>query len=146
MSGQRQRLSGNCIMEFAIAVPLLLTFLAGMFQFGYAFFVYNELAAAVRTGVRYASTTDFDGAAGTNFQTRVKNVVVYGTPTAGSGVPVVKGLATANVNVTWQADAAGIPQIVTVNITTFNFYAVFRTFQIPNKPRATFLYLGQYTS
>jgi len=143
-SGRRRR--GNVIIEFAVTFPLLLAFLSGMYQFGYAFFVYNQLQSAVRTGARYGSTTDFDGGSGgSNFQGRVRNVVVYGSPTGGS-VAHVKGLATSNVNVVWTADGAGIPQTITVSISNFSYYAVFRTFTAPNKPRATFLYLGQFIS
>ena len=134
------------MIEFGLAFPLLFVFLSGMYQFGYAFFVYNELQSAVRSGARFASTNDFDaGGGGSTFQTQVRNMVVYGTPSGGDA-PLVRGLATGNVNVTWTVDGAGIPQTVTVAISDFSFYAVFRTFTIPNKPRATFIYLGQYVS
>ena len=133
------------MIEFGLAFPLLFVFLSGMYQFGYAFFIYNELQSAIRTGARFASTLDFDGGAGSGFRSKVQNMVVYGTPTAGS-TPVVRGLTTAKVNVTWTTDGAGIPQTVTVAINNFSFYAVFRTITLPNKPRATFIYLGQYIS
>ncbi len=117
-----------------------------MYEFGYAFYIYNELQSVVRTGVRYAATADFDATAGgAAFRTQVKNIVVYGTTGSGS-TPLVKGLATSQVSVTWNSDAAGIPQTVTVAVSNYSFYAVFGTITIPNKPRATFIYLGQYIS
>lgn len=137
---------GNVLIEFGLAFPLLFLLLSGMYQFGYAFFIYNELQSVVRSGVRYATTADFDGAAGGNaFRTQVKNVVVYGTTSAGT-TPLVRGLATSQVNVTWTVDGSGIPQTVTVAISNYSFYAVFGTITLPNKPRATFIYLGQYIS
>jgi Flp pilus assembly protein TadG len=137
---------GNAIIEFGLAFPLLFLFLSGMYQFGYAFFIYNELQSAIRAGARFASTADFDaGGDGSTFRNRVRNVVVYGSPDGGSS-PLVQGLGPSNVNVTWSVDAKGIPQTVTVAINGYTFYAVFRTFTIPNKPRATFIYLGQYVS
>jgi Flp pilus assembly protein TadG len=143
---KQRRQRGNVIVEFGLAFPLLFVFLGGMFQFGFAFFVYNQLQSAVRTGVRFASTYDFDSQNnGDNFRTAVRNMVVYGTPTAGS-VPVVNGLTTGNVNVTWAADGAGVPQTVTVNISAFTFYAVWGSFTLSNKPRSTFIYLGQFLS
>lgn len=145
-SGRPRRRRGNVMIEFGLAFPLLFVFLSGMYQFGYAFFIYNELQSTVRTGARFASTLDFDaGNGGTNFRNQVKNVVVYGTPSAGAA-PLVKGLTPSKVDVTWASDAAGIPQTITVSISNYSFYAVFRTFTIPNKPRATFIYLGQYMS
>ncbi len=138
--------SGNVLIEFGLAFPLLFVLLSGMYQFGYAFFIYNELQSAVRTGARFASTADFDaGNGGSGFRSKVQNVVVYGTPTAGT-TPLVRGLTPSKVNVTWTTDGAGIPQTVTVAINNFSFYAVFRTVTLPNKPRATFIYLGQYIS
>jgi len=136
---------GNVLIEFALAFPLLFLLLSGMYQFGYAFFIYNELQSVVRAGVRFGATADFDAAAGTDFTTQVKNVVVYGTTTAGS-TPLVKGLATSQVNVTWTTDAVGVPQTITVAISNYSFYAVFGTITLPNKPRATYIYLGQYIS
>ena len=149
MSLQRARgrvRRGNVILEFGLAFPLLVTFMSGMFQFGYGFFVYNQLQSAIRTGARYGSTADFDGAgAGADYTTRVRNMVVYGTPTAGS-VEVVRGLSPVNVAVNWVADGVGIPQVVTVNIQAYNLWAVWGTFTLTNKPRSVFIYLGQYLS
>lgn len=143
--GRRAR-RGNVLIEFGLAFPLLFLLLSGMYQFGYAFFIYNELQSVVRAGVRYGATADFDATSGgAAFRTQVQNVVVYGTTTAGS-TPLVRGLATSKVSVTWNSDAAGIPQTITVAISNYSFYAVFGTITLPNKPRATFIYLGQYIS
>lgn len=144
ISSRPSRRRGNVILEFGLAFPLLFLLLSGMYQFGYAFFVYNQLQSAVRTGGRYAATTDFDGGqGGASFKSRIQKVVVYGV-TSGGTTPVVNGLTTAKVSVTWLADSKGIPQTITVRISGFSFYAVFRTFSLSNKPKATFIYLGQY--
>ena len=74
---------GATIVEFALAFPLLILILGGMFQFGYTFFVYNSLVSQVRSGTRYASIADFDKPNGTTFEQNVKNVVVYGTVLSG---------------------------------------------------------------
>ena len=49
------RREGNALVEFALSAPLIFTVLVGTFQFGYAFYVYNQLQVSVRSGVRYAS-------------------------------------------------------------------------------------------
>lgn len=137
---------GNVVVEFGLAFPLLLTFMSGMFQYGYGFFLYNQLQSVVRAGARYASTADFDSAGGgATFQSNVKNMVVYGTSSAGT-TPLVRGLTTANVTVTWQADGAGIPQTITVNIANFIINAVWGSITLSDKPRATYIYLGQFLS
>ncbi len=145
---RRARRRGNVIVEFALAFPLLFVFLGGMFQFGHAFYVYNELQSAVRAGVRYAAQADFDGdGGGTDFRARVRSMVVHGSPVAPSGTPpLVNGLTTGNVTVNWQADGAGIPQTITVNINDFTIHAVWGSFTLANKPRSTFIWLGQYVT
>ena len=147
--GRRRRAGqrGNVIVEFALAFPLLFVFLGGMFQFGHAFYVYNELQSAVRAGVRFAAQADFDGGTGgATFRTQVRNMVVYGSPSSSGPPPLVNGLTTGNVAVNWQADGAGIPQTVTVNISDFTIYAVWGSFTLSNKPRSTFIWLGQFVS
>ncbi|HYM05158.1 MAG TPA: TadE family protein, partial [Terriglobales bacterium] len=128
--------------------PILFTFLIGTFQLGYCFFAYNELASLIRGGARYASTADFDSASspvGSTFSDTVKNVVVYGNPAGGSPALLV-GLTKAEVSVSWATDTAGIPQTITVKISSFTFSLLGRTFQLTNKPQSTFIYLGQFLS
>ena len=135
---------GNAIAEFGLAFPLLLAFLTGMFQLGYGFFLYNELQSAVRAGARFASVTDFQSdQGGTAFANQVKNMVVYGNP-AGGTTPLAPGLTTGSVNVTWQTDAAGIPQTVTVNIFNYGFSVLGTSFRFTNKPQSVFIFLGQF--
>ncbi len=142
----RRAKQGNSIIEFGLAFPLIFALLTGMFQLGYGFFLYDQLQSVARSGARYASTADFDSAqGGTGFQSNVANVVVYGSP-AGGTTPLVLGLATSVVNVTWQADVKGIPQTVTIKITSYNFTLLGVTFRLTNKPQSTFIYMGQFLS
>ena len=85
-------MSGRTIC--ALSAPLAFVIFTGTFQYGYTFYVYNQLQLAVRNGVRYGSLMDYEGAAcASAAQNTVKNVVVYGTPTPASGAsPVVRGL------------------------------------------------------
>jgi Flp pilus assembly protein TadG len=143
-SRKRRLRRGNVFIEFGLAFPLLFVFLSGSFELGYGFFLYDRLESMVRTGARYASVIDFDSAqGGSTFRTNVQNMVVYGTP-SGGGSPLVLGLTTSKVNVTWQADAAGIPQTIKVAISNYQFRVLGATFLLTNKPFATFIYLGQF--
>src|SRR5882724_3960140 len=96
---------GNAMVEFACTAPLAIMALTGTFQFGYAFYVYNQLQLSIRGGVRYASLMDYKGTSSAcvaSTQDTVKNLVVYGAPTpANNAEPVVRGLSKAKVNVSF---------------------------------------------
>jgi hypothetical protein len=144
----RRRHRGNVLIEFAIAVSILVTVLAGVWQFGYSFYLYNSLESAVRDGARYASLAAYDGGAsnGADFHSRVKNMVVYGNPEpAAAALPVVPGLTPEQVTVTEQFRGA-TPERVEVRVEDFAIQTIFRTFTLSGKPRCSFAYLGRYTS
>lgn len=136
---------GNALVEFALAVGLLLPMLFGTFEFGYAFYTYNRLIAAVREGGRYASLRTYDSSTTTpsdTYSTAVKNAVVYGDP-SGNGTPIVSGLATGNVGVTMTM-SSGVPDMVTVSLTSFTIDTMIKTFNLANKPSAAFRFEGTY--
>lgn len=121
---------------------LLFALFAGVFQFGYTMYIYNGLATAAAQGARLAARSTFT-APGTTFVQSVKNMVVFGSPSGGT-VPLVPGLTTANVEVTWTADAAGVPESVTVSIRNYSINAVFTNYTFDAKPKATMRYEGRY--
>jgi Flp pilus assembly protein TadG len=87
------RQQGAAIVEFALVLPLLITLMAGIFEFGRAFWYYDALTKATRDGARLMSVvpraTIETGVTDTKAQ--VVNVVTN------AGVP---GLTNANVTVT----------------------------------------------
>jgi Flp pilus assembly protein TadG len=90
---------GTAMLEFAIGSGVLIAAFTGTFQFGYTFLQYNNLENAVVRGARYASVKSYDSATSTPsdaFKTAVKNMVVYGSPTAGT-TPVLPGLTVDNL-------------------------------------------------
>jgi Flp pilus assembly protein TadG len=134
---------GNAMLEFALASSILVPLFAGVFQFGYTLYVYNNLDSAVRGGARYASLRAYDSATATPsaaFSKAVGNMVVYGNPD-GSGAPVAPRLSVANVEVLPNMNGAA-PESVTVRITDYAVDAVFATFRFNGKPIATFPYSG----
>ena len=143
---QRTKRRGNALLEFALGLPLLLLVFTGVYRFGYTFYVYNLLQSAVREGARYGSLADYDGAAsGSDFRTRVQNMVVYANPSpSGSPPPVVPGLTTSNVTVNPQLDAKGIPTRISVQIDGFSSNLLVAT--LNGKPKSTFDYVGRYTN
>src|SRR5437899_9704253 len=137
------------MVEFALAAPLGIMILAGTFQFGYAFYVYNQLQLSIRGGVRYASLMDYKGTSSAcvaNTQDTVRNLVVYGAPTpAANAVPVVRGLSKAKVNVSFSADTKGVPTAVTVDVSGFTVDGLFSSFTFNGKPLASVPYMGRYS-
>ncbi len=51
----RNRQSGHAIIELALSAGVMVAFLGGTFEFGYTFYVYNQLVSAVGNGGRYAA-------------------------------------------------------------------------------------------
>jgi Flp pilus assembly protein TadG len=143
---------GNAMVEFALSFGLLLSVFAGIWQFGYTFYIYNGLVSAVRNGARYGALADYDGGSwnGASYKANVANMVVYGTPSPASGAsPIVPSLTTSKVSVVPTVDAKGVPSRVTVQITGFSIpddlSGIFTAFTLNGKPSTTFEYSGRYT-
>ena len=139
---------GNAMIEFALSAGVLIPILAGTFQFGYGMYTYNKLQTAVDDGGRYASNRTYRSLLGATDTDKVKlaikNMVVYGTPSpSNTEVPLVNGLGTGNVDVSFAA-TSGLPTSVTVKITTFTIDTIFTNYTITGKPVVTFPYIGRY--
>lgn len=154
---RQHRRRGNTLVEFAVSSGLLVALFTGTFQFGYAFYIYNNMITAVRDGARYASVAPMTKSSSSNstptaFRDAVRNMVVYGkaSPTlTGSNVdsPLVPNLTVNNVDVvvTFQNVSGNYnPRQVQVRIINYNVDSVFRTFTFNGKPTLTMPYLGQY--
>jgi Flp pilus assembly protein TadG len=136
--------SGSVMIEFAIGSGVLLAAFTGTFRFGYTFLQYNNLQNAVARGARYASLIPYDSPNATPtaaFKTKVQNMVLYGSSTAGAA-PVLPGLTAANVNVVPGPFTIGIPSTMTVSITGYTINSIFATSTLTNKPQVTFAYQG----
>ena len=143
--------SGNVMIEFAIGSTVLVSCFAWCFQYGYTFYRYNTLLAAVNAGARYASLAPYDSLTPTpssSFDTAVKNVVVYGNP-AGGSTPQVPGLDTSKVTLTvtftTTSTSTDVPYYMTVSINTFSIPAVFKTVTFSGKPKVKYKYQGFYS-
>jgi Flp pilus assembly protein TadG len=104
------RQHGSVIVEFALVLTLLITLMAGIFEFGRAFWYYDTLSKATRDGARLmamVATTDIASGVGLT-QTRVVNAV------SAAGVP--NFLAT-NVTVTCLNAAYAVITCANVSVT-----------------------------
>lgn len=132
---------GNALLEFALGWSILWALFAGIYQFGYSFYVYNTVLTSVANAAELGSKMTYDTASPTTYSDALKNMVVYGSTTAGA-TPIVRGLATSNVTVTVNL-AGTIPSDVTITINNYTIDAVFTTFTFNGKPRATTVFMGQ---
>ncbi|WP_262372830.1 TadE family protein [Pseudomonas sp. WS 5013] len=106
MSKQRMNACGQrglAMVEFAIALPLLVLMLLGIAEFGRLLYQYNTLLQASRDAGRYAAGEAWNATLGqvelgSTLQTRIKNVALYGAP-SNTGSPVVAGLDADDVSV-----------------------------------------------
>jgi Flp pilus assembly protein TadG len=138
--------AGNIMIEFALGSGILVMAFVGTFQFGYTFLQYNNLENAVARGARYASLIPYDSTSTfptSTFSTAVKNMVVYGTPTAGTS-PALPGLTTTNVNLTVTFTNA-VPSAMTISISGYSINSIVATSTLTNKPKITYAYQGIWT-
>jgi Flp pilus assembly protein TadG len=142
---------GNAMLEFALSSMILIYVFTGVFQFGYSMYLYNELEAGVRAGIRYASLAGISNSADSSippaYSTAVQNMVVYGTPSpVQNQTPVIKGLTPGVVTVGVNFDSGHVPTDVSVKISTYSVDAIFKTFTFANKPVLKMPYFGKYCS
>jgi Flp pilus assembly protein TadG len=107
---------GAALVEFALAVPLLLVVIAGIVDFGFVYQRYEVITNAAREGARLASLPGYDA---TDVEARVRAYVAQGlsmSNTSGvmppSGTP--KGVDVSYVDLT--VSGVDVPTaVVTVN-------------------------------
>ena len=107
---------GIQLVELAIVLPLFMILFGATAEFGRYFYEYSTLAKATRVGTRYLT----NAAVNTTEDTKAKNLVVYGN-TAGTGSPIISGLATSNITITRSGGTTSLPQTVTVQVVNFKY-------------------------
>ena len=128
---QQRTQRGATLPEFALVGLVFLIVVFGIVECSRLLWTQNMLTDAARRGARYAATTASTGT------TAVKNMVLYGTTTAGaSGTEVVPGITAANVTVNYSAGYDTKNGNVTVVITgyqfTLNIPLIGRTLTMPD--------------
>lgn len=92
------------MVEFAIALPLLLLLLFAVAEFGRMLYHYNTLLQSNRDAVRYLAGKAWNSTLGQAtvtpvLQAETRNIAVYGVPVVQPGNEVVPGLSVNNVQV-----------------------------------------------
>jgi Flp pilus assembly protein TadG len=137
---------GTQLIEAAIVVPIFLILFGATAEFGRYFYEYTTLAKAAQAGARYLSTNIVDPLE----DAKARNLVVYGN-TAGTGTPILPGLATSHVVITKQGPVPVLPETVTVEIVGYQHQPIFNMGALMNnaglslnvavKPSVTMRYL-----
>jgi hypothetical protein len=139
--------SGHALIELAVCAAVMVSCLAGTFQFGYTFYIYNQLVTAVGNGGRYAAMRTFRAASDVDLEkgrTAIRNMVVYGDARPSGLAPVVANLRPDQVDVEWVKDKSGAPIAVHVAIRNYPVNAVFKTVSLEGRPGVEFPFVGRY--
>ncbi len=135
------------MIELAVSAGVMVSCLAGTFQFGYTFYIYNQLVTAVGNGGRYAAMRTYRAATDADLEkgrAAIRNMVVYGDARPTGLQPVVLNLRPDQVEVEWIMDKDGTPTSVHVAIRNYPVNAVFKTISLDGRPGVEFPYLGRY--
>ncbi len=134
------------MVEMALGVTVLATVFTGTFQFGYTFYIYNNIETAVNNGAKYAALRTYEQTTSTPstcFKTAVQDMVAYGDPTGTSTTPVAPNLKPSNVALT-VTFSNGVPSQMQVSITGYSINSVVSSQTLTNKPLATYPFLGRF--
>jgi Flp pilus assembly protein TadG len=128
-------MKGQSLVEMAFVCLLFFFLLFGVMEFGRALWTYNTIVQTTREAARWAVVHVQSASDSTNI-TATQNIVIYGN-TAGTGSPLLPGLASATVSVALQplqTDGSGTPinEKISVSVSNFQFQ-----FLIPIAPTIT---------
>jgi Flp pilus assembly protein TadG len=121
---RKQSERGTAIVEFAITAAFFLMMIMAIVSGGHLFFTHNALVESTRRGARYAAMLQKPATEScVNNSTTVdpvKNMVLYGTPAAGT-TPLVNNLTAANITVCYSNDFGVGQGTVSVKIENYNY-------------------------
>src|SRR5260221_5163996 len=124
-TGQR----GHVMLELAVSASVLVATMAGSFEFGYSFYVYNQLVAAIGNGGRYAAMRTYRAATPEDLEKgrqAIRNLVVFGDPRPEPNArALTDGLKPENVRVEWLMGESGAPEAVDVSVVDYPVTAIF---------------------
>lgn len=146
---RRARQRGHAMIELAVSAAVMVSCLGGTVQFGYTFYIYNELVSAVGNGGRYAALRTYRSASPADIEKgklAIRNMVVYGDAHPSPGTPPqVANLRPEQVRVDWIKDESGDkPAFVDVSIADYAVDAAFGMFRFTGRPAVEFPFVGRF--
>jgi hypothetical protein len=136
------------MIELAVSAAVMVSCLAGTVQFGYTFYIYNELVTAVGNGGRYAAMRTYRAASPEDIEkskAAIRNMVVYGDARPADGaVPQVVHLKPEQIQVEWVMDESGKPAEVNVSVADYTVDAAFGMFRFAGRPAVEYPFVGRF--
>jgi hypothetical protein len=136
------------MIELAVSAGVMVACLAGTVQFGYTFYIYNQLVTAVGNGGRYAAMRTYRASSSSDIEkgkAAIRNMVAYGdTRPTPSALPQVANLKPEQVQVDWIMDESGKLASVNLSIVDYTVDAAFGMFRFTGRPAVEFPYVGRY--
>ena len=136
------------MIELAVSAGVMVACLAGTVQFGYTFYIYNQLVTAVGNGGRYAAMRTYRTSSSSDIEkgkAAVRNMVAYGDARpAPNAVSQVANLKPEQVQVDWVMDESGKPASVNVSIADYTVDAAFGMFRFTGRPAVEYPFVGRY--
>lgn len=130
---KRESESGTAIVEFTITAAIFLMIIMAIISAGHLFFTHNALVESTRRGARYASLVAKPGTQSCQNNSTtvdaVKNMVLYGTPTAGT-TTLVNNLQPSNITVCYSSDYGVGQGTVSVKIESYSYTFAVGAFNI----------------
>lgn len=119
---------GVAVVEFAIGVIILLVVMLVAAEAGRAFYTYNTLTKAVRSGVRYIASNALNAVPVVDLTdqkiTDTRNMVIYGQ--LSGGTPVLAGMIPTSITVA-EAFPSGAGTSYVQVAASYNFTPIFGT-------------------
>ncbi len=129
----RESESGTAIVEFTITAAIFLMIIMAIVSAGHLFFTHNALVESTRRGARYASLIAKPGSQSCQNNSTtvdaVKNMVLYGTTTAGT-TTLVNNLQPSNITVCYSSDYGVGQGTVSVKIESYSYTFAVGAFNI----------------
>jgi len=136
------------MIELAVSAAVMVSCVAGTVQFGYTFYIYNELVTAVGNGGRYAAMRTYRASGQSDIdkgKVAIRNMVAFGdSRPAPDASPQVANLKPEQVRVDWVMDESGKPAAVSVSIVDYTVDAAFGIFRFTGKPAVEYPFVGRF--
>lgn len=136
------------MIELAVSAAVMMSCVAGTVQFGYTFYIYNQLVTAVGNGGRYAAMRTYRAASQPDIEkgkAAIRNMVAFGDSRPAPGaLPQVANLKPDQVRVEWVIDETRKPTAVSVSIVDYTVDAAFGMFRFSGKPAVEYPFVGRF--
>ena len=110
----RKKQRGGTLVEGALIFTLASALLIGVIDLGQMLFVHQTVVDRVRVAARWASVNPYDSS-------QITNMVLYGTPAAGTSGTELFGMTSSNVVATHDTSDGAYADRITINVSGYTY-------------------------